>query len=67
MVVEINQLSRVFFAGRGFFHGYFFAGFFSQVLISCYAVLARGGEMYDIGSQSAVFFSEYKVYFLVFY
>ena len=44
--------SRVagFVAGRGFltkiagfFAGIFFAGFFSQVLISCYAVLARGG------------------------
>ena len=44
--------SRVagFVAGRGFltkiagfFAGIFFAGFFSRVLISCYAVLARGG------------------------
>ena len=68
--------SRVagFVAGRGFltkiagfFAGIFFAGFFSQVLISCYAVLARGGEMYiNIGSQTDVFFSKYKVYFLVF-
>ena len=70
--------SRVagFIAGRGFltkiaffFAGiFFFAGFFSQVLISCYAVLARGGgEMYNIGAQTNVFFSKYKVYFLVFY
>ena len=52
--------SRVagFVAGRGFltkiagfFAGIFFAGFFSQVLISCYPLLARGGgEMYNIGS-----------------
>ena len=66
--------SRVagFVAGRGFLTkiaGIFFAGFFSRVLISCYAVLARGGggEMYNIGSQTDVFFSKYKVYFLVFY
>ena len=68
--------SRVagFVAGRGFltkiagfFAGIFFAGFFPRVLISCYAVLARGGEMYiNIGSQTDVFFSKYKVYFLVF-
>ena len=68
--------SRVagFVAGRafltkiaGFFAGIFFAGFFSRVLISCYAVLAWGGEMYNNGSQTDVFFSKYKVYFLVFY
>ena len=68
--------SRVagFVAGRGFltkiagfFAGIFFAGFFSRVLISCYAVLARGGEMYNIGSQTDVFSSKYKVYFLAFY
>ena len=48
--------SRVagFVAGRGFLTKIagFFAGFFSRVLISCYAVLARGGEMYNIGSQT---------------
>ena len=51
--------SRVagFVAGRGFltkiagfFAGIFFAGFFSRVLISCYPLLARGDEMYNIGS-----------------
>ena len=62
-----------FVAGRGFltkiarfFAGIFFAGFFSRVLISCYAVLARGGEIYNIGSLTDVFFSKYRVYFLVF-
>ena len=30
-------------------------------------ILARGGEMYNIGAQTDVFFSKYKVYFLVFY